>query len=132
MKIVVDASAAVEVALGRELAHGFRRVLGDASLVIAPDFYAAEVTNVFWKYGHLSGLPADACAASVAFCLRVVDDYIRTRDLTSEVLSESLRLKHSAYDVFYLVVARRNDAAILTRDTRMIKAAKAIGVSIAP
>jgi predicted nucleic acid-binding protein len=59
----------------------------------------------------------------------LIDDYISTQHLCREVFSESIRLSYAAYDVFYLVVARRNDAVVLTRDKKMIEAAQNLGVT---
>ncbi len=50
MIIVVDASAAIEMALNLESADLFRSVIERADIVIAPDTYPSEVCNVFWKY----------------------------------------------------------------------------------
>jgi predicted nucleic acid-binding protein len=129
MTVVVDASAAVEIALGSEFSQTFQEVLNEADVVLAPDTFPAEITNVFWKYGHHSHLPADICQHGIAYCLDLIDDYVPTQHLCREVFSESIRLEHAAYDVFYLVVARRNDAAVLTRDKKMIEAAETLGVA---
>ena len=49
MTVVVDASAAVEIALASEISQRFREVLNDADVVLAPDTFPWEITNVFWK-----------------------------------------------------------------------------------
>lgn len=36
-----------------------------------------------------------------------------------EVFLESLNTGHSSYDLFYLILARRHSATILTRDKKM-------------
>lgn len=115
----------------RDAASIFQRHIDEADVVLAPDTYPAEITNVFWKYGHLAELPQDTCQKGISYCLDLVDDYIGTQHLCREVFSESIRSKHSAYDIFYLIVARRNDAVILTRDSRMIDAAHVLGVEVA-
>lgn len=130
MNVVVDASAAIEIALGNEFSQPFQEVLNEADVVLAPDTFPAEITNVFWKYGHHSHLPAEKCQHGIAYCLDLIDDYVPTQYLCREVFSESIRLKHAAYDIFYLVVARRNDASVLTRDKKMIEAAKILGVAV--
>ena len=131
MTVVVDASAAIEIALNKEMAEKFQQILADADLVLAPDIFPAEVTNVFWKYGSMSNLPATDCQSGISCCLDLVDDYIDTIDLCREVFSMAIGLKHSAYDIFYLVVARRNDAAVLSRDRKMMDAAKLLKVKTA-
>lgn len=130
MTVVVDASAAVEIALGNEFSQTFIEALSEADVVLAPDTFPAEITNVFWKYRQHSNLPLNKCQHGIAYCLDLIDDYVTTQHLCREVFSESIRLKHAAYDIFYLVVARRNDAAVLTRDKKMIEAAKTLGVVV--
>ena len=130
MITVIDASAAVEVALNRESATFFRQILVSADLVLAPDIFPSEITNVFWKYGKFSGIPAEQCEKGRAFCIELVDDYIATMDLCREVMAESLRIGHCAYDVFYLVTARRNNAYLLTKDKKMSSIAKDMKIKV--
>jgi predicted nucleic acid-binding protein len=63
--------------------------------------------------------------------LELVDDFIGTQYVWREVFSESMKLKHPEYDIFYLVVARRNDAVVLTKDRRLMEAAHQLGVKVA-
>jgi len=49
MKIVLDASAAITAAIGRDPAPAIFDILHDATIVLAPDFYVAEVTSGLWK-----------------------------------------------------------------------------------
>jgi predicted nucleic acid-binding protein len=131
MRVVVDASAAVEIALNNAEAEKFSRILLEAEMVIAPDIFAPEITNVFWKYGSLSNVPAEQCEKALEYCLDLVDDYVPTRDLCREVYVESMRTKHPAYDIFYVITARRHSASILTKDKKVKKAAEKLGVKIA-
>ena len=121
--IVLDASAALEIALNKKDSHRFRESLLQAGLVLAPDTFPSEITNTFWKYGLYSHLPSEQCQRGIDYCLDLVDDYIDTRDLCSEVFAESVKAKHPAYDLFYLIVARRHNASILTKDKKMIRLA---------
>ncbi|MFP4378397.1 MAG: type II toxin-antitoxin system VapC family toxin [Spirochaetales bacterium] len=131
MTLVIDASAAIEIALGKEHAPEFQRLVTSADVVLAPDTFPAEITNVFWKYARFSGLPIDKCHKGISFCLDLVDDYVRGPDVCREVFGESMKSEHSAYDVFYLVAARRNHANIMTRDKAMMETAVRMGIGIA-
>ena len=131
MTVVIDASAAIEIALDKDCAGQFQEIIKEADVVLAPDTFPAEVTNVFWKYAHFSGFPIDKCQSGISFCLDLVDDYVNVRHLCHEAFPESVRYKHSAYDIFYLIVARRNDALILTKDRGMIGTAVRSGVKVA-
>lgn len=61
MIIVLDASAAIEIALNREHSNTFREILRNSDLVIAPDIFPSEITNVFWKYASFSEMSIDQC-----------------------------------------------------------------------
>lgn len=50
MIVVLDASAAIEIILQLDQARLFEKTLSDSELVLAPDTYPSEITNVFWKY----------------------------------------------------------------------------------
>ena len=124
MIVVLDASAAMEIALNREYESDFRKILLQSDLVIAPNTFASEITNSFWKYGIHKELSEDKCQRGIDYCLELVDDFIETNNLCKEVFFEALNRNHPAYDLFYLVLARRNNASIITRDAKMKKIAK--------
>jgi predicted nucleic acid-binding protein len=130
MIVVLDASAAIEIALNREYSTSFREVLRQSDLVLAPDTFPSEITNVFWKYAIYSDMPVEACEKGIDYCLDLIDDYIETTSLCREVFSESYKNNHSAYDLFYIVTARRYNASLLTRDAKMKNIADALKINI--
>ena len=130
MIVVIDASAAVEVALNRIDALFFRKKLEDADLVLAPDIYPSEIANVFWKYGKFSDVSEELCEKGRTFCMELVDDYLSSIDVCREVLSESLRIGHPVYDVFYLIAARRNNAFLLTKDRKLQSIARELTIKV--
>ncbi|NNM53471.1 MAG: type II toxin-antitoxin system VapC family toxin [Spirochaetales bacterium] len=130
MIVVVDASAAVEIALANQYAKLFSELIEESDLVMAPDTFSSEITNVFWKYATFSKLSVQKCESAIDTCIDLVDDFISTKLLCREVFLESLRTKHSSYDIFYLAVARRNNALLLTRDKRLRTLAEGIGIKI--
>ena len=130
MIMVLDAGAAVEIVLDKADSHRFRKLLMQSELVLAPDTFPSEITNTFWKYALYSGLPGEKCEKGIEYCIDLVDDYINTRSLCREVFSESVKTGHPAYDLFYLILARRNNACILTKDKKMIEAARKLKIKV--
>jgi predicted nucleic acid-binding protein len=128
MIIVLDASAAIEIALNNMKSEKYRNLLKESDLVIAPDTFPSEITNVFWKYTYFSKMPFEQCEKGIEYCLDLIDDYIETRVICREVFAESIKNEHSSYDLFYLIVARRHNAAILSRDKKMNKIAEELGI----
>ncbi len=130
MITVVDASAAVEIYLNKEMAKLFQDWIDASEIVLAPDIFPSEITNIFWKYRTFSGFSESECKAGIDCCLDMIDDFMSTRTLCQEVFAESARLRHPSYDLFYLLVARRNGGAILSRDKKLLEAAKVLGVVV--
>ncbi|MDF1569143.1 MAG: type II toxin-antitoxin system VapC family toxin [Spirochaetaceae bacterium] len=127
---VIDASGAIEIALYKERAQEFKRVLADSEIVLAPDLFVSEVTNAFWKYRTLTEFSEGQCVAAIQFCLEMVDDFVSTKELWREAYSQSVTSKHSVYDVFYLIVARRNSARLVTCDKKLKRLATEMQIPI--
>ncbi len=128
MIVVLDASSAIEIALNREKANKYREILRDSDLVLAPDTFPSEITNVFWKYASFSDMSTDQCEKGIDYCIDLIDDYIETKSMCREVFSESLKNEHAAYDIFYLIIARRYNGLILSRDKKMNKIAQELKI----
>lgn len=123
MIVVLDASAAIEIALEKQKAEEFRKILKESDIVLAPDIFPSEITNVFWKYYSFSDMPGEKCQKGMDFCLCLVDDYIETKTLCREVFTESIKEGHPVYDLFYLVLARRHSATVISKDKKIKKLA---------
>jgi len=128
--VVLDASAAVEVVLQRESAPRFAEILTQADLVLAPTLLITEASNVFWKYQKFADYPQDACEKSIEHIVALADEYVSEVELYREAFSLGCMLDHPIYDMVYLVLARRNNAKLLTMDKKLISAAKKAGVVI--
>jgi predicted nucleic acid-binding protein len=130
MIAVLDASAAIEIALQREKAQKFTPHVAAADWVIAPTLFIAEVTNVFWKYQKYADVPFLACEQGIEQAMSLPDDFIDEKDLYREAFKLACNLDHSVYDMLYLVVARRNNATLLTLDKKLLKAARKCSIDI--
>ena len=130
MIVVLDASAGIEIGLGRDNSQKYKELIEQASKVITSDLYKAEVTNVLWKYVKAKLFTKDVALQRLQYCLNLVDEYIDITDNNQESLIESIRIDHSVYDVLYLTIARRNGAILLTQDKRLKDVAKEQGIEI--
>ncbi len=117
--IVLDASAAVDIA--RETPDGvaLTQLLLDGEKAISHNLFPSEVGNVFWKYHHASLLSRDEVLDYVAKAMNLVDELRDTRDLLHEAISEAVRLDHPVYDMLYFVLARREGATLFTLDRKL-------------
>jgi len=119
MTAVLDVSAAIEILLQKEKKELFNATYEKASWVIAPDLYIAEISNVVWKY-YKSGLISHIeCIQYVEDGIDLIDDYFPSKELWKEALGEGIKNTHSIYDMYYAVLARRNDATLITNDSKL-------------
>lgn len=130
MIVVLDASAGIEIGLGRDNSQKFKELLEKASKVITSDLYKAEVTNVLWKYVKIKLLTKDVALQRLQYCLNLVDEYIDITENNQESLIESIRIDHSVYDILYLTIARRNGAILMTQDKKLKEIAKEQSIDI--
>ena len=126
--VILDPSAAVEISLYRTHADDFIHFIEDALWVGAPDLFISESANVFWKYHQFEGLPIDTCEKSMERTIQLVDEFYPTKNLYLEALSVSFITEHPVYDSMYLVLARRNNATLLTRDKKLHQVASKLSI----
>ncbi|MEL6759688.1 MAG: type II toxin-antitoxin system VapC family toxin [Myxococcota bacterium] len=126
--LVLDASAAIRVGMSTAKA-ALVEAVRDANEVVVPSLFDFEVTNVAWKYGALSDWPSEDCLTLVEDVLAIPDRRVNGAELSAEVLSLGLRKKQATYDLFYVVLARRNTAALATADAKLRKLCKSLGVN---
>jgi predicted nucleic acid-binding protein len=131
VKVVLDASAAIGTVFGRKQASRLGSILAEADVVLAPDLFVPEVVNTIWKYHQFESLPLDECHRSLETALGLVDAVVPSMEIHSEAFLLARTTRRPAYDMFYLALARREDAVLLTTDSALRKEAERQGVSVA-
>lgn len=131
MKIVLDTSAAIEIALdGKDCGH-YWEIVSQAEAVLAPELLVAEVVNTVWKLHQSRQLEIEKCEWAVEFALGLVETLVSHRGLYRDALELSFREERRAvYDMFYLALARREGATLLTLDKGLRKEAKRQGIRV--
>jgi predicted nucleic acid-binding protein len=114
--IVLDCNAAIEMALERPKADKLYKIISVSDIVYSSNYMKIECANVLQKYyrGELVSLEEAQFALEKATSL--VDKYFPLDYDYADAFKESIRLKHSAYDMLYLVLAKRYNALLLTLD----------------
>ena len=130
MKVVLDASAAVQIALNRIPMADHRKAVADADEVLAPDLIVAEVTNTIWKYHQFEKLELETCHQMLELALGLPDTLIPAKELYREAFLLARTSRLAAYDMFYLALAQREDATLLTIGQGLRKEAKRHGVRV--
>ena len=131
MIAVLDASAAIEIVMGRKSGKKLSTYVLEADWVIAPTLFISEVTNTVWKYQKLADFTHRSCEKALDQALALPDDFINELDLYREAFKLSCTLNHPVYDMFYLVLARRNNGRLLTLDKQLINAATKYSIETA-
>ena len=113
---MIDASVAAKW-LAPEPDSPLAEALLDDELIV-PDLLFAEVGNILWKR-QLRG-EADAATAQVGarWLLQLPLQVHDSAGLLADALALALQLQHPAYDCFYLSLAGRVDAPLVTADRR--------------
>ena len=127
---VLDVSAAIEILLKKEKSNLFNTHYKHASWVIAPDLYVSEISNVLWKYYKTRAITHTDCIQYVEDGLNMIDDFFNARELWKEALGAGIKNNHSIYDMYYSVLARRNDATLITNDGRLAAICKDLQISV--
>lgn len=130
MIIVLDVSASIEILFQREKADKFKGVYNQGSWIIAPDLFIAEITNVLWKYYKAGLITHKDCIQYVQDGIDMIDDFLDAKELWKEALAEGIKNNHSIYDMYYAVLARRNDATLITNDEALAKVCEKLSIDI--
>jgi predicted nucleic acid-binding protein len=128
MTLVLDVSAGIEILLQREKCVLFGSIHEDSDWVIAPSLYMEELTNVLWKYCKAGLVTHAQCMELAEDGLSLVDDFFDAKDYWKEALAEGIKNSHSIYDLYYAILARRNDATLLTNDKTLHEMCRAMNI----
>ena len=128
MIAVLDTSAAVRVVVDPGGAEAFTKTLGDAEYVLAPELMIAELANTFWKYLRAGSLSRSATERGFQTALELVDEFSPPSPLCVEAFELVALAGRPAYDMFFLVLARRNGAVLLTADQDLRQQARNLGI----
>jgi len=124
MIIVLDTSAAVEMVLLRDHAIAFGENVAQADWIISPILFISEVTNVFRKYYVFKDMPLELCEQAIDSAVSLPDEFFNEKDLYKEAFALGCLSQKPIYDMYFLVLARRNNGYLMTMDTSLKEIAK--------
>ena len=126
--IVLDSSAACDMVRKTEEGMAFRALMLSEEKVISCELLRAEVVSIFRTLCRHGFIPIEKVQSFLTESTALVNEYYSIQELQDEVLSESIRLDHSSYDMFYFVLARRFGATLFTLDRKLIRLCEEQGV----
>ena len=117
--VVLDVCAACQIVAGTTKGKALLSFIGNKERVIVPSHFDVELLNALSKYVRGSKLSYNEVLSRFELIQEMITAHVNIADLSEEVLAESIRLKHDAYDMFYFILARRHNAVLLTVDKRL-------------
>ncbi len=125
-KLIVDASVAARwfvPALAWPSATGLLR---PGYTFLAPELILAETANAFWKSSRAGYITPSEMQRAMTQLPAFFERLTPLLELADEAAAMSLILNHPVYDCFYLALARREGAPLVTADKRLAAAANAV------
>jgi predicted nucleic acid-binding protein len=121
MTVVVDASVALRWCFRLNGSDRAEELLRSEDHLIAPDLVIAEITNAAWKFMVFDRLPAESVISAVREVVKAFEELTPSSVLKDRALAIAIALRHPAYDCFYLALAERSNAPLVTADDRLIR-----------
>ncbi len=128
MKIILDTSAALHVALQGEHTAQLAKVLEQATQVQSPQFVRVELGNAVWKYIRWQQMPLDQALQHWEDAAGLIDQLLDDAALMPQAMSLAARHEHSVYDMLYIAAALQQGARLLILDKKL----KALALQIDP
>jgi predicted nucleic acid-binding protein len=130
MITILDASAAVAIAMNLPESIKFQPNIDTSDMVIAPDLFVAEVSNAIWKYVRAGILDSDQGSNALERAVTLVDTFEPGQMLYKEAFALSVDHMHPVYDALYLVLARRHNGVLATLDKRLAELASKLHIRL--
>jgi predicted nucleic acid-binding protein len=131
VKAVLDTNCALEIALNKTEAVRLKTLLDESDTVLAPDLIIPEFVNALWRLHRLSRLSLSLCQEASELLFDLVETFVPAQEIYREAFALTrAQQSRAAYDMFYLALARRENAVLLTLDSTLKKEAKRAGIRV--
>jgi predicted nucleic acid-binding protein len=131
VKVILDANCAMEIAFNKTDAGRLKALLAESEETLAPDLIVPEFVNGLWKLYQFTDTSLGLCDQALGTLLGMVDTFVPSCEIYRDAFALSRAQKtRAAYDMFYLALALREDATLLTLDGTLKKEARRAGVRV--
>ncbi len=120
MNLIVDASVVCKWYLPEDNHNLAKRLLTDELSLLAPELLFAEVGNVLWKRLRRETVDPKEMNRIHWHLSRSLHRVVPLSDLFVPALRIATIIDHPVYDCFYLALAERENAPLMTADERLI------------
>ena len=125
MTLVVDASVAAQWVLEQEGTARASALRTEGGL-IAPSLIAAEIGSAIWKAVRRGAVSRADALVAIEAALLPFEALIPIEQLRVRALALAIELDHPIYDCFYLALAERERAPVISADKRLMAAGKRV------
>ncbi|MCL2526664.1 MAG: type II toxin-antitoxin system VapC family toxin [Coriobacteriia bacterium] len=128
--LILDADAAMSIVSdgpGRNLLESY---IDQCPRVISSEFLLLECSNAIRKFIRGGFTDTETGKDWLTKIESMVDEFYPIKPDAHEILTESLRLNHSPYDLHYLILAKRFNAEVVSLDKRFIDICVSEGLNI--
>jgi predicted nucleic acid-binding protein len=122
--LVVDASVAAQWVLPEARSGAANALRQTGEPLIAPDLAYAEIGNAIWKRAVQRELTAAEATEALSAAVGVYTSLIPMAELAARATEIAIAIKHPIYDCFYLALAERENAPLISADKRLLSTAK--------
>lgn len=127
-KVVLDASAAMEIALNRLRSQELSSIISNDCTTLVPDLFFAEIANVCWKYHRFYNFSVQRTQQVAGSASGLADQVISNKRIWADALQLALAQNITVYDATYLHLAKLNKCVLLTLDKKLRKVALSLNV----
>ena len=124
MTLIVDASVAVKWVVDEPGSDKALALYADEGDLAAPTLILAEVGNALWKKYRKNLVTGPQLKLALESLPRFFEHLCDLPELAPRARELALRLDQPIYDCFYLALAERESAALVTADARLFAAAR--------
>ena len=117
--VVLDVCAALQMAAGTKEGLALQALMLEGEEVIVPAHFNIELINALYKMARENMITEQVAKNYYSAINDIIARHIGIDGFETEVMGQACALKHPAYDIFYFVLARRNDATLLTVDKKL-------------
>lgn len=119
MKRVVDASVALKLFVDEPGSAEATALFSEATELVAPDLLLAEVANAGWRAVRRGAMSRDQLRDAIRELRDGPLALVPLAELAMAATALALRRDHPAYDCFYVALAQREAAPLVTADAKL-------------
>jgi predicted nucleic acid-binding protein len=124
VSLVIDASVAAKWVLPEPESERAEALWASGEALIAPTLIVAEIGNAIWKRAVRGVIPTPEAVDAVTTAIDILAALVPMQDLAARATELAIELRHPIYDCFYLALAERERATLVSADGKMLAAAK--------